>query len=164
MLAFSNGVDEVRELQKKAKGAKPHQETCREYLLTVLQATDEVSQRRRREEILRGLLQNLFEKKDSERSFSPEQRRILWNSSEARKCQECSKVLTWSDLTIDHINPFSKDGRTQLDNAALMCRPCKEMILPPLGDCFIIVYLQSLVALGHLSICSLVLGFPSIIK
>jgi hypothetical protein len=112
LLAFSNGVDVVRELQKKAKGAKPHQETYREYLLTVLQATDEVSQRQRREEIMRGLLQNLFERKDSERLFSPEQRRILWNSSEARRCQECGKVLTWSDFAVDHINPYSKGGRT----------------------------------------------------
>jgi hypothetical protein len=122
--AFSNGVDEVRLLQKKAKGPKPSQETYREYLLTVLQATDEIGQRRQRETILRGLLESLFQKKDSERLFSQEQRRILWNSSSLRKCSWCGKAVTWADLTIDHVDPFSKGGRTWLENAALMHHAC----------------------------------------
>jgi hypothetical protein len=122
--AFSNGVDEVRLRQKKAQGPKPGQESYREYLLTVLQATDEISQRRKREEILRGLLQNLFEKRDSDRLFSIEQRRILWNSAAVRKCARCHKPVTWQDLTIDHIDPWSRGGRTELDNAALMHREC----------------------------------------
>lgn len=122
--AFSNGVDEVRLRQKKAQGPKPGQESYREYLLTVLQATDEISQRRKREEILRGLLQNLFKKRDSDRLFSVEQRRILWNATAVRKCTRCHRPVTWDDLTIDHIDPWSKGGRTELDNAALMHREC----------------------------------------
>lgn len=126
LVAFSNGVDRVRELQKKVRGPKPEEETYREYLLTVLQATDEISQRRKREEILRALLESIFVKKDSDRLFSPEQRRLMWNSTTLRKCQECGKSLTWQDFTIDHIDPFSKGGRTQLGNAALMCRKCNS--------------------------------------
>jgi hypothetical protein len=124
LVAFSTGVDEVRERHKKVKSPKAGQELYSEYLLTVLRGTDEISQRRKREHILRGLLQSLFERKDSKRQFSPEQRRILWNKSAIRKCIHCSKSVTWDDFTIDHIDPFSKGGRTQLENAALMCRNC----------------------------------------
>jgi hypothetical protein len=49
---FTTRVDEVRELQRKAKGARPDQELYREYLITVSQMTDDVSQRRKREQIL----------------------------------------------------------------------------------------------------------------
>jgi|HubBroStandDraft_5_1064220.scaffolds.fasta_scaffold56649_1 hypothetical protein len=122
--AFAISVDEVRELQRKAKGARPDQEIYRNYLLTVSQMTDDVSQRRKREEILANLLRSLFAKKDSQRGFSSEQRRILWNSTANPKCSHrgCDKILTWEDFTIDHIEPHSKGGRSQLDNARLMCR------------------------------------------
>lgn len=126
LVAFSTGVDEVRELQKKAQGIKPRQEPFREYLLTVQQATDEISQRRKRDQILRSLLQSLFERKDENRLFSEEQRRILWNTTTSRKCAECGRVVTWSDFTVDHIDPFSKGGKTRLENSALMHRKCNS--------------------------------------
>jgi hypothetical protein len=121
---FTTKVDEVRELQRKAKGARPDQELYREYLITVSQMTDDVSQRRKREQILRNILRSLFSKKDSQRGFTGEQRRIIWNTAANRICvhPSCSTKITWDDFTIDHINPYSKGGRSQLDNAALMCR------------------------------------------
>ncbi|MCS6287299.1 MAG: DUF262 domain-containing protein [Nitrospira sp.] len=119
---FTKRVDEVRELQRKAKGARQDQELYRDYLLTVSQMTDDVAQRRKREQILRGILGSLFSKKDSQRGFTPEQRRIIWNASANRVCSKCSCKLSWEDFTIDHINPHSKGGRSQLANAALMCR------------------------------------------
>lgn len=120
--AFATRVDEVRELQRKAKGARPEQELYRDYLLTVSQMTDDVSQRRKREQILRGILGSLFSTKDTQRGFSAEQRRIIWNSTANRACAACGCRLTWNDFTIDHINPYSKGGRSKLANAALMCR------------------------------------------
>ncbi|MGD8779417.1 MAG: DUF262 domain-containing protein [Ignavibacteria bacterium] len=124
LAAFSSGVDEVRLQQKKALGVPSHLEKCREYLLTVIQSTDEYSQRKRRENIIKGLLESIFIKKDSARLFSPEQRRILWNTTDERICQKCKKPVTWSDFTVDHIRPFSKGGRTKLDNAAIMHKRC----------------------------------------
>ncbi len=126
LVAFSNGVDQVRVLQKQAKGTRPEQETYREYLMSVLQATDEISQRRKRQEILRGLLESLFERKDENRTFSIEQRRLLWNTSAARKCSICGKPMTWEDFSIDHIAPHAKGGRTKLENAALAHRVCNS--------------------------------------
>lgn len=126
LVAFATQVDEVREKQRKAIGVKPDQEIYRDYLLTVSQMTDDVNQRRRREGILRGIMESLFAKKDSQRGFTSEQRRILWNTAATRKCQECGGVLNWDDFTIDHVDPHSKGGRSRLENSALMCRGCNS--------------------------------------
>jgi 5-methylcytosine-specific restriction endonuclease McrA len=126
LVAFSNRVDELREKQRKLETMRPEQEMYRTYLQTVLQATDEYNQRKTRESILRGLLASLFARKDAQRGFTAEQRRLLWNTSNARRCESCSKPLSWSDFTLDHIDPHSKGGRSRLDNAALMCRACNS--------------------------------------
>lgn len=122
--AFAEQVDVVRELQRKAKGPKPGQELVREYLITVSQMTDDVSQRRKRYELLDGLLGSIFARRDAQRGFTAEQRRIIWNTATNKVCTYpgCTKKLTWDDFTIDHIQPHSKGGRSRLENAALMCR------------------------------------------
>ncbi len=125
LVAFSNKVDGLREQQKKAK-INSGQEVYREYLMTVQQATDEVSQRRTRERILRGILGSLFARKDSQRGFTAEQRRIIWNRTTSSKCRSCSASLNWSNFTIDHIDPYSKGGKSRLDNAAVLCRSCNS--------------------------------------
>jgi len=124
--SFAVRVDEVREKQRKAIGIKPEQEIYRDYLLTVSQMTDDIAQRRRREAILGGIIGTLFAKKDAQRGFTAEQRRIMWNTSASRKCESCGCILSWDDFTIDHIDPHSKGGRSRLENAALMCRSCNS--------------------------------------
>jgi 5-methylcytosine-specific restriction endonuclease McrA len=122
--AFGANVDHVRELQRKAKGARPDQELYRDYLMTVSQMTDDVSQRRKRAQILSSIIRSLFVTRDAQRGFTPEQRRIMWNTASNRVCTypRCKIKLTWDDFTIDHINPHSKGGQSRLENAALMCR------------------------------------------
>lgn len=124
--AFGMTVDQVRENQRKAIGIKSHQETARDYLLTVSQMSDDVNQRRKREDILRGLIGSLFATKDTQRGFTIEQRRILWHTTAQRKCSYCNRAVSWSDFTVDHIDPHSKGGRSKLENAALMCRSCNS--------------------------------------
>lgn len=126
LVAFSIRVDALRERQRKLGNVKPEEDLYRQYLQTVLQATDEYNQRKAREGILRGLLGTLFAKKDSQRGFTPEQRRLLWNTAASRKCDRCSKSLSWDDFTLDHIDAHSKGGRSRLENAALMCRSCNS--------------------------------------
>lgn len=123
---FSIGVDKVRELQMKAKGIRPGQELYREYLLTVLQSTDEIKQRKRREDMLNGILESLYEKKDNKRAFSKEQRRIIWNSEKDPICTLCGKVVTWEDFTADHVKPHSEGGKTKIINAAITHRSCNS--------------------------------------
>jgi hypothetical protein len=126
LTAFSTGVDIVKLKQKKAQNVKPSEELYREYLLTVLEGTDALDQRKRRSDILRALLESLFAVKDKDRGFSTEQRRVMWNSTADRKCAGCSCKLTWDDFTIDHVKPWSKGGPTALKNAALRCQPCNS--------------------------------------
>jgi hypothetical protein len=95
-------------------------------LLTVQGDTDSAANRKRRAEILTGILVPLFETKDDKRVFSAEQRRILWNSDEKRICARCRKALTWDDVSVDHVLAHTKGGKTSLKNAQLLCRPCNS--------------------------------------
>jgi len=121
---FGRQVDELSERQKRAEGSSAEDAPFREYLLTVLQGTDELNQRKKRESQINSLIGSLFQKKDDQRLFSPLQRRITWNSVEEKVCThpDCKTILTWENFTVDHIDPFSKGGPTRLQNAALMCR------------------------------------------
>jgi hypothetical protein len=122
LVILSTEIGKMREKLKKAQNIGSEQEIYRQYLLTVMQATDEVNQRRERERILRGVLQNLFTRKDSQRGFSIEQRRIIWNTTANRKCtykdkktgKVCGRLLDWEDFTIDHIDPYSKGGAKRI--------------------------------------------------
>jgi len=124
--AFGIEVDRLREAQRKLAGIKPEQEGYREYLMTVSAMTDDVAQRQRREKILREVIGPIFAKKDSQRGFTVEQRRILWSASKNNSCESCGEKLTWNNFTIDHVDPYSKGGRSSLDNAAVMCRSCNS--------------------------------------
>ena len=36
------------------------------------------------------------------------------------------RYFTDDELTVDHIEPWSKGGRTVLSNAQILCRPCNS--------------------------------------
>lgn len=129
LAAFGTNVDKVRENQRRAIGIKPDQEIYRDYLLTVSQMSDDVNQRRKRESILKEIIGSLFARKDAQRGFSAEQRRIIWNTAGTLRCpgRKCGgKPLTWDDFTLDHIDPHSKGGQSRLSNAVPMCRRCNS--------------------------------------
>jgi hypothetical protein len=123
---LSSGVDELRDQLKHAKlgRAGPGQRLFQEYLLTVQGDTDSSANRERRREILKGLLWTLFERKDAKRTFSSEQRRVIWHSDEKKKCARCGRTLTWADFTVDHVKAWSRGGKTNLKNAVPMHRRC----------------------------------------
>lgn len=122
---LSTGVDQLREQYRRAKAAKPRPPYS-DYLLTVQGDTDSSATRQRRAKVLRGLLLPIYEHKDSKRGFSPEQRRIIWNTDNKKKCSKCRRNLTWDDFTVDHIKAYVRGGKTSLDNAQLMCRSCNS--------------------------------------
>lgn len=123
---LSNGVGTVRQQQRKAEGAGPDQRLFADYLLTVQGDTDSLATRQRRAEILKKVFGGLFEKKDDQRGFTLEQRRLLWHSDERKQCPKCRRPLTWNNFTIDHIKPHALGGKSTLSNAALMCRSCNS--------------------------------------
>lgn len=122
--SFSNGVDAVRERQRTAQGARSSERMFANYLLQVQQSTDAQGPRKARMDIIRHLLNGIFESKDERRIFSVEQRRLLWNSDEKKKCKSCGKLLDWTNFQVDHVTPYSKGGKTKLSNAALLCASC----------------------------------------
>jgi hypothetical protein len=123
---LSNGVDELRGQISKGKGTKPEQQLFANYLFTTRGDSDSSTTRNRRAEVLRQLFSGLFEKKDENRGFNAEQRRLFWNSEESKKCTSCGEKLSWGNFTIDHIKPHALGGRSELTNAALMCQSCNS--------------------------------------
>jgi hypothetical protein len=126
LILLSNGVDIVRQKVKKAEAKEPDQQFFVDYLLTIQGSTDSLGQRENRETILKKVFGKLFERKDDQRSFTPEQRRLIWHTSDAKCCVECGKPLTWSNFTIDHIKPHARGGKSMPSNAALMCQTCNS--------------------------------------
>ena len=123
---LSNGVDLVRNKISQAQGAQPDEQIFANYLFTTRGDSDSAATRNRRADILRQLFGGLFEKKDEKRGFTLEQRRLIWNSDEKKKCTHCNEPLTWENFTIDHIKPHSLGGKASLSNAQLMCRSCNS--------------------------------------
>jgi hypothetical protein len=119
-------VGSVRENLRKAEGPNPEQRLFADYLLTVQGDTDSQSTRKRRADILRQVLGGLFEKKDIRRNFTTEQRRMIWHSDDKKKCSNCHQPLSWNNFTIDHMKAYSRGGKTEVSNAALMCRSCNS--------------------------------------
>lgn len=42
------------------------------------------------------------------------------------RCEDCKQLFFADELTVDHVKPWSKGGRTELSNAQLLCRPCNS--------------------------------------
>src|ERR1039457_2921379 len=62
LVAFGTGVDQVAEALRtlQIKKLEPGQDLCRDYLQTVKEGVDSLLNRRKREQILRGLIGSLF--------------------------------------------------------------------------------------------------------
>jgi hypothetical protein len=123
---LSTGVDELRDAGRKGRAMKNVNKLCQEYLTTVLADTDSAATRERRATIIRGLLSPLFAYKDSQRIFSPEQRRILWNRDDRPLCRICHKPITWKDTTVDHVKAWSRGGPTSLKNGQIAHKGCNS--------------------------------------
>lgn len=121
---FSNAVDEVQQAQVKGKKSKSSNQLYTDYLAVTTQRTDNKSIRQSRAKIILSLLAGVLSRKDSQRIFNTEQRRILWNSDMEHVCALCSTKLSWNNFQVDHIKPHSRGGKTALKNASLVCASC----------------------------------------
>ena len=112
---------------RRGKNLTSSEGIFRDYLMTVQQGTDSRPQRARRESILRNVLDGVFDHLDPNRRFNATQRRILWNASSKKKCSICGdEILRWEDVSIDHVEPYIRGGRTDLANAALTHKACNS--------------------------------------
>lgn len=96
------------------------------YVQSVREGGDTRSHRKERDAILSEILEGVFEEKDSHRLFSDVQRRIIWGTEKQHTCSICGKKLAWPNFEIDHIKAYSNGGRTELENAALICKSCNS--------------------------------------
>lgn len=114
---LSNGVGSLYEDTKKARPLMEVNSLFQDYLMTVRGSTDSLANRERRANIIRGIIAPLFERKDENRIFSLEQRRLIWNREDKVVCRVCKKPVSWADLSIDHIKAHARGGLTSLENA-----------------------------------------------
>ena len=79
------------------------------------------------EDIIQAIVNNISV--DDKRLFSSDDkkeylRRRKPNEEGKYQCAKCKKYFYKEELTMDHKDPWSKGGRTELSNAELLCRPC----------------------------------------
>jgi 5-methylcytosine-specific restriction endonuclease McrA len=124
--SLSVGVDTLRDRFKKAEKVVP-QAPYSDYLVD---GTGGHGQRRHetatRKDSARAPWPALRSAGRGKTVFSVEQRRILFNSDAQPKCNDCGANLAWTNFTVDHIKPYTKGGRTALENAQLMCKSCNS--------------------------------------
>jgi len=61
--------------------------------------------------------------KDSKRSFDENERIIIWRRDN-EACKICRKKIPFSKMHVDHIIPYSKGGKTNIENAQSLCSVC----------------------------------------
>ncbi|MBP5560668.1 MAG: DUF262 domain-containing protein [Muribaculaceae bacterium] len=85
------------------------------------------------EDIIQTVVQRISV--DPRRLFSPEQKEKIVHlyladpdrhKENKIRCEDCKHFFYEDELTVDHIEPWSKGGRTELSNAQLLCRPCNS--------------------------------------
>lgn len=123
---LSNGVGSLYEETRKAQPMKEVNSLFQTYLMTVRGSTDSLASRERRASIVHEVLRPIFERKDENRVFSLEQRRLIWNSETKVVCSKCKKPINWNDLSIDHVIAHSRGGKTLLKNAQPMHKRCNS--------------------------------------
>lgn len=63
--------------------------------------------------------------KPETRAFDKIQRVIIFNRANGQ-CELCSKSVNYTNFEADHVTPFSRGGKTTLDNAQCLCRECNR--------------------------------------
>ncbi len=57
------------------------------------------------------------------RTFDDDDKMVVFEQQE-HKCAMCKRVFAYAEMTGDHIKPWSKGGKTEIDNLQLLCRDC----------------------------------------
>lgn len=63
--------------------------------------------------------------KDSKRNFDEAQRQVIYRRDNGI-CRVCGKKCEWNDWEADHIKPWSKGGKTEIENGQVLCPTCNS--------------------------------------
>jgi len=70
------------------------------------------------------------EKHLSLRAFTPKQKRAVYERQEGRcnnkQCANADKQFDIDEMEADHITPWSKGGKTELENCQMLCKDCNR--------------------------------------
>ena len=59
------------------------------------------------------------------RAFDKKQKRIMYEKQQGI-CANCKKHFRLDEMEADHIVPWSRGGKTNLDNGQMLCRKCNN--------------------------------------
>lgn len=59
------------------------------------------------------------------RTFSDSQKRTIYEK-QGGVCPHCGKKYEYEEMEGDHINPWSKGGKTELTNLQMLCQACNR--------------------------------------
>jgi 5-methylcytosine-specific restriction endonuclease McrA len=122
LINLSNLIDSTKSKVRRIKNTD-----ILKYYESTREGTDTKINRTIRIDYLKKLLGPALGKKDKERYFSQEQKRLLWNSDTIKKCAICrNSIETWDDLEIDHKKPWALGGQTQLSNGQIAHARCNR--------------------------------------
>lgn len=64
-----------------------------------------------------------IETKDEQREFDAAQRAAIYRRDNGQ-CQKCGIACSWDDWHADHVKPWSKGGKTIVENGQVLCPDC----------------------------------------
>lgn len=97
------------------------------WYMNVNSAGDTISSRRQRNEVLTKLLEPHCISRDNKRAFNDFDKRVIWHSSDDKKCQICgSVVLNYVDYEPDHIIPWDQGGYSVVSNGQVTHMSCNR--------------------------------------
>jgi len=69
--------------------------------------------------------------RDPRREFTHYEKVVIFRKNEEAHggkaiCEDCGKEVSWKEYEGDHIYPYSKGGRTTIENGQVLCRRCNR--------------------------------------
>lgn len=76
----------------------------------------------------KGIYEYLFDRNEKHlniREFSPNQKREAYERQKGI-CPRCNKHFELEEMEGEHIDPWSKGGKTSAENCQMLCRECNR--------------------------------------